>query len=378
MNTLEILDRLVAFPTVSDRTNLPLIDFARGLLEASGFTCRLVPDRTGQKANLFASIGPQGPDGLLLSAHSDVVPVDGQAWSTDPFRLTARDGRLYGRGTADMKGFLASMLHTAAQAEQLSLRRPLHLAISHDEEIGCVGVRGLIDELKASGFRAAACIVGEPTRLQAVVGHKGKISAQATFRGVTGHSALAPDYLNAIHLACDFVGALRALQERLAHTGARDESYGVPYTTVHAGRFSGGTALNVVAARAQVDFEIRHLSADDPDALMREVHDLAQATLAPHRARFPTAAVEVELVNRYPGLDATADDPAVRLVLPHAAVPGLAKVSFGTEAGLFASQLGIPSVIIGPGDMAQGHQPDEFIAASELERCDRFLSTLLQ
>lgn len=377
MNTLDILDRLVAFPTVSDRTNLPLIDFARDYLDACGFTCRLVPDPTGQKANLIASIGPPGPHGLVLSAHSDVVPVDGQSWSSDPFRLTARGDRLYGRGTADMKGFLACMLRTAARAGHLPLQRPLHLAISHDEEIGCVGVRSLIAELKATGFRAAACIVGEPTRMQAVIGHKGKISARATFHGVGGHSALAPDYLNAIHLACDFVGGLRALQQRIARDGARDDGYGVPHTTVHAGRIQGGTALNVVAEQAQVEFEIRHLAADDPDALLAEARDLAQAAVAPHRGRFPAAAAVVEVLNRYPGLAAAPDDAAVRLVAPLAPEPGFAKVSFGTEAGLFATALGLPTVVIGPGSMAQGHQPDEFIATSELERCETMLARLL-
>lgn len=377
MNTLDILERLVAFPTISDQTNLPLIHFARSHLEDCGFSCRLVPDATGAKASLFASIGPEGPDGIVLSAHSDVVPVDGQAWSSDPFRLTARDGRLFGRGSADMKGFLACMLGAAEQARGRSLRRPLHLAISYDEEIGCVGVRGLLAALKASGFRAAACIVGEPTRLQAVTGHKGKIAARATFHGVGGHSALAPDFLNAIHLACDFVASLRALQARIAQDGARDDGYGVPYTTVHAGRLNGGTALNVVASQAHVDFEIRHLAADDPDALMGEIGDLAQAVVAPHRARFPAAGAVIEVLNRYPGLDAAPDDAAVRLVAPLAPEPGFAKVSFGTEAGLFAAELGLPSVVIGPGSMAQGHQPDEFIAVSEIERCEAMLSRLL-
>ncbi|MGM4984487.1 acetylornithine deacetylase [Rhizobium sp. 11_C7_N12_5] len=366
MNTLELLDRLVAYPTVSADSNLPLIDFARSYLTERGFECRLVPDGSGSKANLFASIGPRGDDGIMLSGHTDVVPAATQVWMSDPFRLTRRGTRLHGRGSTDMKGFLASTLSAASRLDAAALKRPLHIAFSHDEEIGCVGVRSLIDVLARERFKAALCIVGEPTSMAIALGHKGKMAAQARFRGEAGHSSLAPRFVNAIHLACDFVSVLRDEQRDIAASGRRDADYDIPYTTVHTGRIAGGEVLNIVAERASVDFEIRHLAEDDVGEILSRIRAAAGAK------------TEIEVRNAYPGLSAPVDGPAASLIRRLFGQAPTTKVSFGTEAGLFATRLGLETVVIGPGNMDQGHQADEYIEEAELQRCDAMMDRLIE
>lgn len=365
MDTLDLLDRLVAFPTVSADSNLPLIDFVRSYLNQRGFDCRLVPDGGGAKANLMATIGPGNDNGLVLSGHTDVVPVATQAWTSDPFKLTQRGTRLHGRGSTDMKGFLASVLSAADRIDVKTLKRPLHIAFSHDEEIGCVGVRPLIDMLARERFKAAVCIVGEPTSMSIALGHKGKLAAQARFLGEAGHSSMAPRFVNAIHLACDFVGTLRAVQGRIAESGRRDEDYDIPYTTVHAGRIAGGEVVNIVAERASVDFEIRHIAEDDVEEIFSRIRAVAGA------------GAEIEVRNAYPGLATSAGSPAVNFAKRLTADAPVTKVSFGTEAGLFATRLGLETVVIGPGNMDQGHQPDEFIEVSELQRCDAMMDRVI-
>lgn len=373
----EILARLVGFPTISADPNLGLIDWVEALLVAHGVPVTRVPDATGAKAGIVATAGPAERPGVILSAHSDVVPVAGQAWSRDPFILAERDGRLYGRGTTDMKGFLACALHAMLRAAARPLAAPLHLALSWDEEIGCVGVRTLLPAVAALPVPAALCIVGEPTRMAVVTGHKGKVAARATCTGRDGHSALAPHALNAIHLACDFVAALRSRQAAIADGGHRDPAYAVPYTTLHAGRIEGGVALNVVANRATVDFEIRNLAADDPEAILDGLRTDAERIVAPERDRFPESAIAIDVVNAYPGLDTDPAASEVALVQALAGT-GTGKVAFGTEAGLFSGVLGVPTVVCGPGDMAQGHRPDEFVAETELAACDAMLDRLIE
>lgn len=376
MQSIEILERLVAFPTVSAQSNLALVAFAEDLLKEAGFACRRFPDASGAKAALFATLGPRQPGGLLLSAHSDVVPVAGQAWTSDPFRLTRRDARLYGRGTADMKGFLAAMLGLAGGLAGKRLSAPLHLAISYDEEVGCVGVRPMLDALAREGLKPRLCVIGEPTSLRIATGHKGKLALGARCRGRAAHSAAAPLALNALHLAADLVVAVRALQSSIEATGLRDAAYEVPYSTLHVGTLAGGTALNIVPASAEMELEIRHLAGDDPDGLVAEIGQAARRILTSCLARFPEAEIAMEVTNRYPGLDAPADGEAVRLLRPHLDTPETCKVAFGTEAGLFAERLGVPAVVCGPGSMAQGHKPDEFIDMAQIVRCDRFLADL--
>jgi acetylornithine deacetylase len=377
MQMRDILQQLVGFDTVSDRPNLALIEFVRDLLAGAGITAVLVPDATGTKANLYATVGPQGVPGVMLSGHTDVVPVEGQAWTRPPFALTEAGGRLYGRGTTDMKGFVACAVAAMLAAAQRPLRTPLHLALSHDEEVGCLGVRSLVDLMASAPFQPAMCIVGEPTAMQVATGHKGKIALRATCTGREGHSALAPLALNALHLGADFMRELRDLQARLADSGLRDGDYDVPYSTVHVGKMNGGVQVNIVPNTCVLDFEIRALADEDTDALIAGMRAAAERVVAPLRRDFPEAAIVVERLWDYPGLGTPSDAGVVNFVKGLTGANGTIKVAFGTEGGLFHQRLGIPTVICGPGSMAQGHEPDEYVTVEQLARCEAMLAALL-
>ena len=373
--SVEILERLIAFETVSRMPNIALIDYLRALLEDAGIPCRLVESDNGANANLFATVGPTDRPGVMLSGHTDVVPTEGQAWTVAPFRMSEREGRLYGRGTTDMKGFVACAIRAALLAAERELETPIHLALSYDEEIGCVGVRRLIETLSGAPVRPRLCIVGEPTSLAIATGHKGKTAARATCRGKEVHSALAPQGHNAIHLACRFVQDLQALQAEIERDGPRDGDYEVPYTTLHAGLIQGGTALNIVPNLCTVDFEIRHLRADDPEAVMARI----AAAAAEASAEAPAdCGIEIETLNSYPGLDTPPDAEVVSFVKALTGANSTSKVAFGTEGGLFSERLGVPTVVCGPGSMAQGHKPDEFIARAQIEACDAMLDRLVE
>jgi acetylornithine deacetylase len=372
----EILDRLVAFDTVSSRPNIALMHHVRELLEAAGIAVTLIPDAGGGKANLFASTGPVGQGGVMLSGHTDVVPVEGQAWTHPPFQLTEREGRLYGRGTADMKGFVACAVAAMVKAARRPLKVPLHLALSYDEEIGCMGVRSLIDMLATAPVKPRFCIVGEPTGMQVATGHKGKVALRATCTGREGHSALAPLALNALHLAGDFLAAVRGLQAEVAATGLRDGDYDVPYSTLHVGKMSGGVQVNIVPNHAVLDFEIRSLAGEDVAGLIARLEAAAEGIVAPLRAEFPEAAIRIERLWDYPGLGTPSDAGVVNFVKGLTGANGTIKVAFGTEGGLFDQRLGIPTVICGPGSMAQGHKPDEFVTVEQLARCEAMLAAL--
>ncbi|MCG6902260.1 MAG: acetylornithine deacetylase [Rhodobacter sp.] len=371
--TLEILDRLIGFATVSADSNLGLVDYVQDFLTTRGYAVHRIADPAGEKAGLFARLGPPGA-GVMLSAHSDVVPVAGQDWTREPFALTRDGGRVFGRGTTDMKGYLACVLALADRAARAGLREPLKIALSYDEEIGCVGIGHMIDHLKRTIGLPRACIVGEPTGMQVAIGHKGKAALRAACFGEAGHSALAPKFLNALHLAADFVTELRNLQDDIAANGARDPDYDIPYSTVHVGTLHGGSALNIVPDRALIDFEIRYLAEDPLDRLLTRIHACADRVTARHRAKFAAARITLDQRTAYPGLDAPREDAAFALSLAQSA---LTKVPFGTEAGYFAG-LGIPTVVCGPGDMqGQGHKPDEYIELSQLAACDAMMDRLL-
>ena len=375
--TLELLRELIAFPTVSAAPNLDLIRWCAGLLEGAGAEVTLIPDATGTKANLYATIGPRDRPGVLLSGHTDVVPAAGQDWTRPPFELTQADARLYGRGTTDMKGFVASALAAALRASEQDLATPLHLAFSHDEEVGCVGVRSLIELLAAAPVRPRFCIVGEPTSMRVATGHKGKTAARVTATGRESHSALAPSALNAIHMACDMIGFVREIQAEIAQDGVRDDGFDVPYTTLHVGVIEGGVALNIVPNRARFDFEIRNLPGQDPDAILARLDARRAAYVADLRQRFPEAAITVEITNSYPALDTAPEAGVVRLVQGLAGEAATIKVAFGTEGGLFSSVLGIPTVVCGPGSMEQGHKPDEYVTTEQLAACDAMMDALI-
>lgn len=377
--TVAILKQLVAFDTVSRNSNLPLIEFVRGYLDDLGVASRLVPDATGSKANLFATIGPDDRAGVILSGHTDVVPVDGQAWDTDPFTLTARNGRLYGRGSCDMKGFDAVILALVPEMVKAKLRRPIHLALSYDEEVGCQGVRTLIDALEQDGLRPWACFVGEPTSMGVVIGHKGKQSLNVTVTGRECHSSLAPNGVNAVEYAARLCTFISDLGRELQAQGARDELYDIPHTTAHVGVSHGGSVVNIVPNRAELVFEIRHLPADDIDALVGRVRRFAAETLEPAmKAIAPEAGIVFEEIATLPALSTAPEHEIVTLAKRLSRSNGHAKVAFGTEGGIFQSRLGVPTVVCGPGNIEQAHKPNEFIDASELIACEGFVRRLIE
>jgi len=372
------LARLIAHPTISADTNQPLIEEIETALVKAGAVCERFPDETGQKIALLARLGPDVDGGLMLSGHVDVVPVVGQQWTVPPFTMTRRDGLLYGRGSADMKGFIASIMAMVETLDIAKLDKPLWLAISYDEEIGCVGVRPMLDVIAARGIRPDLIVVGEPTSMQIGLGHKGKMALHVTTKGEPRHSSEAPLALNALHLASDFISALRSLQDELASAGQQDKAYSVPYATLHVGVLKGGTAVNLVPDKAEMLMECRMLATDDSEELENRIRDLAMSVVQPYQLSFPYAAIEVDKTVHYPGL---TSDPHHPILLAFAdCLPketARCHVSYGTEGGLFAQALDVPVVICGPGNMDQGHRPDEFIAASQLAACDKLLLSVI-
>jgi acetylornithine deacetylase len=376
-NPVEILEQLVGFDTTSRNSNLDLISWVESYLDRFGLPHERVVDSTGNKANLWSTIGPVGVRGYILSGHTDVVPVDGQRWSHDPFTAAERQGRVYGRGAADMKGFLACCLAAVPDMIERPLARPIHLAFSYDEEVGCVGVRGLIAQLERAPVKPLGCFVGEPTEMGVVIGHKAKRSLRVTVKGRTCHSSLAPNGVNAVEYAARLIVHIRALSDRLAESGARDPLYDVPFTTAHTGTVHGGTALNIVPDACVFEFEFRSIAADDLDALVDLVTRYARDVLEPEmKAVAPEAGFTFELKSGFPGLEAPAQSELVSLAKQFSGQARHAKVAYGTEAGLY-DQAGIPTVVIGPGSIDQAHKADEFIAVAELAKCGRFLDQLV-
>ena len=377
MQTLDILERLIAFPTISSDPNRALIDYCAALLRGAGADVQIINDPHQDKANLYATFGPRDVPGVMLSGHTDVVPVEGQEWSVPPFAMTCADAKVYGRGATDMKGFVACVLAAISKADQSALKTPLHVALSYDEEIGCLGVRSLIDMLQSAPIRPRFCIVGEPTLMGVATGHKGKTALRATCRGREAHSALAPTGLNAIHLANDLIHDIRTLQTEVAESGQQDDDFDVPYTTLHVGKISGGVALNIVPNTCALDFEIRNILEDDPKAVLERLNTRIDARLKSLRDKFPEAAIEIETTNTYPPLGTEPDADVVGFVKSLTGTNTSFKVAFGTEGGLFSQDLGIATVICGPGSMAQGHKPDEFVSLDQLRRCDEMLAALI-
>ena len=376
MNSIEILEKLVAFPTVAGSSNLEIIDFVVHRLRQFGIEPEINPDDTGAKANLFATVGPRDAGGgVILSGHSDIVPVAGQNWSTNPFQLVEKRGRLYARGAADMKGFVACAIAAACRASRIKLNCPLHIALTYDEELGCAGAGPLVDYLASTNLNASHCIVGEPTSMAVANGHKGKAALRACCRGRECHSSRAPNSVNAIHLACELIEAIRRKQKRLQSEGCRDDGYEIPYSTLHVGKIQGGTVVNIVPGLCIVDFELRSLAGDDSKMILDDIR--VEAGQIAKRARFPEAISEIEDGVSYPGLDTPPNSPAVRLAKELCGTSKLIKVDFGTEGGIFSHKLGVPTVICGPGSMEQGHAQDEYVEVSQMLKCDAMLDALI-
>lgn len=377
-SAIEILSHLVAFDTTSRHSNLPLINYAESVLQACGASTERTYDATGRKANLWATIGPPDVAGIVLSGHTDTVPVDGQDWASNPFELVERDGRLYGRGTCDMKGFLAVALSLAPAIAAARPARAVHFALSYDEEVGCIGVRGLVAELARNPVLPLGCIVGEPTLMEVAIGHKAKRSLRIVVRGTVGHSSRAPEFVNAVEHAARIVVKIREIGKSLAAAGVRDPLYDISHTTAHVGTMHGGTALNIVPDRCEIACEFRVLPNEDADALVDEITNFVRTEVEPEmQAVAAETGVDIEVTAAFPGLDMAGDSDLAIAARRAAQRNDHIKVAYGTEAGLF-QEAGIPTIVCGPGSIAQAHKPDEFVAIEQLASCERFLIALLR
>ena len=374
-----LIRTLVGFDTTSRDSNLALIDWVIDYLKAQGVESTLTFNDDKRKANLFATLpardGNATAGGVVLSGHTDVVPVDGQPWDTNPFVATPIDDRIHGRGVTDMKSFSATGLAFVPEFLRRGLKRPVHFALSYDEEVGCVGVRRLIADIRARGLSPLGCIVGEPTGMELVVAHKGKKSWRCRVCGREAHSSLTPQGVNAVQIACEIVTYLTNMARSFRDDGGFDHAYDVPFTTVHTGVIHGGTALNIVPRDCSFDFEVRHLPFDDPDEVFAEVKSYAERFLPAMRQISAATHIEFDALSTMPGLDTDGDTEIAALGRDCNGADGHGKVSFGTEASLFHAA-SIPTIICGPGHIAQAHQPNEWVSVDQLARCEAFMRRL--
>jgi len=375
-NCIDMLGKLVAFDTTSRNSNLELIEFVREQLSAIGVNSRLTFNDDKTKANLWATIGPNDRGGIVLSGHTDVVPVDGQDWSSDPFAMEERDGLLYGRGTADMKGFVACSLAHAKRMAELDLKTPLHFAFSYDEEVGCTGVLGLVADMRDNLPTPMAVIVGEPTLMQIVGGHKGGRGIITTVRGVDGHSS-APDLgANAIFAAAKIVNFLQEFQAKLKANGDPANKFDPCYTTIDCGVIHGGTAHNIIPAECTITWGLRSVPGDNTDAMVKEIFDFIEREVEPDlKAISPDAGVIHEQRSDLPAFRPDESSPAEVLLRHLTGLNESGRVAYGTEAAHFQNA-DVPGVIFGPGSITQAHLPDEFIAVEQMEKCHNFIADL--
>ncbi|WP_186018311.1 acetylornithine deacetylase [Burkholderia gladioli] len=374
--SLDWVRDLVAMDTTSRVPNLGLIETVRDALAERGIASTLTRDKREGWANLFATIPAHDgatDGGVVLSGHTDVVPVDGQDWDSDPFKPAIRDGRLYGRGTCDMKGFIGAALALVPEMQAARLAKPIHFALSYDEEIGCAGAPLLIADLKQRGLNPSGCIVGEPTSMRPIIAHKGINTYRCCVRGHAAHSSLTPKGLNAIEYAARLICHIRDIADEFRAKGPFDELYDVPFTTAQTSQIQGGNAINTVPAECRFSFEFRNLPTLDPDAIFAKIDAYARDTLLPKmRREHPDAAIEISKIASAPGLDADEQAAITQLVRALSADQSQRKVAYGTEAGLFANA-GIPSVVCGPGNIEQAHKPNEYVELAQLDGCERFL-----
>ena len=377
MNATDWLARLVGFDTTSAKTNLPLIEDAAGHLDDLGASVRLIRDDGGAKANLFATFGPERAGGIVLSGHSDVVPVTGQPWDTDPFVMSERDGRFHGRGTTDMKGFIACTLALAPEMATRGIETPIHIALSYDEEVGCLGVRSMIEAIGRELPRPRLAIVGEPTEMRVANAHKG-ISQQTTVvTGRDGHSSRPGSGVNAVAYGAEIIGFLDRLSAEYSERANHASRFDPPGTTFNVGVITGGTAVNIIARECAFRWEFRPTPDVDPDEILTRLDDFVEAEILPRmRAVDPAAGVATTVEIAAPTLEPVAGSPAEELALGLTGANAAVAMSYVCEAGLF-SGAGIPAVVCGPGSIAEAHQPNEFVALDQLEACTAFLSRLL-
>ncbi|HEV3242250.1 MAG TPA: acetylornithine deacetylase [Methyloceanibacter sp.] len=371
----ELLAKLVTFDTTSAKSNLQLIEFVRAYLDGYGIASTLIPSEDGAKASLCASIGPAGKRGIGLSSHSDCVPVKGQAWSSDPFKLELRDGKLYGRGSCDMKGFLACVLASVPLFTKCKLREPIHIIVSYDEEVGCTGVRPLIARLGSDLPRPRAIIVGEPTAMAVIEAHKRIDAYRTVVTGHEAHSSLPQLGVNAISFAAELVEEIDRIGASLS-TSETNDRFDPPYTTVQVGTIEGGTATNIVPKTCEFHWQVRSLPEANPNFAPKRLEAYAEERLLPHmKSVAPTASIETLHQGSVPAFLARPGSEAVALALALTGANATSTVSYGTEAGLF-EEAGCPTLICGPGDIEQAHAADEFVATAQLDACMAFLAKL--
>ncbi len=372
---IDLLRSLVAFDTTSHKSNLKIVDFIEDYLLQHGVLSDRITTDDGQKASLFATIGPHDIGGIALSAHTDVVPVDGQTWDSDPFTLRSADGRLYGRGTSDMKGFIACVLAAVPVFKRRRLTTPIHIAFSCDEEIGCIGVRPMIAEFGKRLPKPRLVIVGEPTSMQVVDAHKGPVRWHVEITGRAAHSSMAPLGINAITYAARMISELDRLEAELK-LAARDERFDPPYASLQVTKIDGGTASNIIPVTCRFGFEVRATPGLDIDAIERRIAAFAATACLPEMRRVaPEADITITRANFVPPFGAEPGSEVVTLAMKLAGQNGTAAVSYATEAGLF-QDAGSPSVVCGPGDIAQAHTANEWIAESEIDACMAFMLRL--
>ena len=376
---MSILADLIGFDTTSRNSNLELIRYVEDYLSQHGVQSTLVHDDSGHKANLYATIGPAELGGVMLSGHTDVVPVDGQRWASDPFVLERIDDKVFGRGSADMKGFIACVLEWVPEMVAASLTTPIHIALSYDEEVGCIGVRRLLDLMEKMPVVPSMAIIGEPTNMEIVVAHKGKRGIRVNVRGASAHSAYPTEGVNAIEVVAQLIAHISEVQQDIEKNGPFDPGYRVPHTTLHVGTVRGGTALNIVPNECSFDFEIRHLPEHEVDPLIDTIQGYARDNLEPTmRLKNPDCGIDFTELFGYPALFTAPDAPVVAFVRSLLECDrAVEQISFGSEAGLFSRRIGIPAVVCGPGSILQAHRPDEYVSIEQLETCRTMLRRLV-
>lgn len=366
---IDHLGRLIAYPTVSADSNLAMIDDLAGVLEAEGARVELFRDPSGTKANLWATIGPETDGGLVLSGHTDVVPVADQNWSCNPFEMTERDGKLLGRGSCDMKGFIAACLAMAPDLAERARSRPVHFAFTHDEEVGCLGGQALVEELKARGTRPSMALIGEPTSMRVIEGHKGCCEYSTHFTGLEGHGSAPELGVNAVDYAVRYASRLHVLAEELKARTPEGSRFEPPWSTINTGALVGGQAHNVIPGRARLDWEMRPVRWEDADFVKEDLASYVRDVLLPAmQAVHPEAGIRTETVGEVTGLEPLSGNEIRDLILELTGGNSTDLVPFNTEAGLYQS-LGVSAVVCGPGSIAQAHKPDEFVEIDQLAQC---------